>query len=401
MSWIMRDVLKSPLLSGKPPSRTFVEVAAKGIQDCENPHITTFAPSDVRTFSALYLDRDLTVCHSSWFWTKHALYLLYALVIMYMFATTSFPDGEPGAGHTCDPGLNVAMCQLEVTLDDAKSEFRFLIAFVLAGYVASTVAAWNRRRANYAALVGSTRDTTVHVNAFLGGDDAEVVESRTTISRWINLAFEIAMLRPKAHMESDIGRDYLLGRALLIPGEWEAMVPGDRHTTVFVWIASALASLGRAGKVPPSWVDSMSNRLSSMRAACQDPMETLSSLAPYPYSSLTAALVSINIAIFCTWKGVSWACWAHEFGWAAVWAQPKMWADLVIMVSWNVSYQAMYDLAYVLHSPFGDRRIDIAHETIGHGVQRFSRAVSTAGQPMPPYFTGKGQPDPSPVASHV
>lgn len=35
----------------------------------------------------------------------------------------------------------------------------------------------------------------------------------------------------------------------------------------------------------------------------------------------------------------------------------------------SVAMQSLYDLAYVLHNPFTDRRIDVAHETIGGGIR--------------------------------
>jgi hypothetical protein len=47
------------------------------------------------------------------------------------------------------------MCKLDDVLSDAKSDFRFLVAFVLAGYVGVSVQQWAVRRSNYAALCGT------------------------------------------------------------------------------------------------------------------------------------------------------------------------------------------------------------------------------------------------------
>ena len=62
-----------------------------------------------------------------------------------------------------------------------------------------------------------------------------------------------------------------------------------------------------------------------------------------------------------TWKGIEWAIWLHSFG-DELPAQPKFWFDILVLFTWNVSYKAMYELAYVLHNPFGDREPSHASE---------------------------------------
>jgi hypothetical protein len=67
--------------------------------------------------------------------------------------------------------------------------------------------------------------------------------------------------------------------------------------------------------------------------------------------------------------------WRQAFG-NDLFLQPKWYVDLVVLFAWNVSYKSLYDLGYLLHNPFGDRRIDVAHETIGSGIRAFSRSVT-------------------------
>jgi hypothetical protein len=43
----------------------------------------------------------------------------------------------------------------------------------------------------------------------------------------------------------------LLRCGLLAPGEWEAMVPGDRHSTTFFWIQTYLKRLLLEGAITP------------------------------------------------------------------------------------------------------------------------------------------------------
>ena len=38
----------------------------------------------------------------------------------------------------------------------------------------------------------------------------------------------------------------------------------------------------------------------------------------------------------------------------------------------------------VLHNPFKNRRLDVAHETIGNGIRRLSRAMATTTGYLPP-----------------
>ena len=51
--------------------------------------------------------------------------------------------------------------------------------------------------------------------------------------------------------------------------------------------------------------------------------------------------------------------------------------------------KALYDLSYVLHNPFGDRRLDVAHETIGSGIGHLSSAIAKVGPHLPPAITAR------------
>ena len=90
------------------------------------------------------------------------------------------------------------MCGLEETLEQASAHFRLLIAFVLGGFVAGTVGMWRRRRQNYASLCGSARNLTVQIQALLpleeGAAGGEATKLRETLSRWVILAYELAVL---------------------------------------------------------------------------------------------------------------------------------------------------------------------------------------------------------------
>ena len=52
------------------------------------------------------------------------------------------------------------------------------------------------------------------------------------------------------------------------------------------------------------------------------------------------------------------------------------------------SYQALFDLCkMLLGNPFGNRRIDVAHDSIGQRVAAFSRSVAAGTPHLPPTMT--------------
>lgn len=133
------------------------EASEPGFYGEKRPHILTYNPSEVRSVLVPFTDKDLTVCNSVGIWFYHLGFLVYALLLMFFLAYTSFADGAMGTGSACSDdnvNQNLNICKLDDVLTDAKSDFRWLIAFVLAGYVAISVNMWGVRRQNYAALCG-------------------------------------------------------------------------------------------------------------------------------------------------------------------------------------------------------------------------------------------------------
>jgi hypothetical protein len=133
------------------------EVDSSGFYNESHRHLLTYDPSEVRSVLVPFTDKELTVCNSVGTWLYHLGFLLYALLLMFFLAYTSFGDGAMGGGAACsddNTNQNLNVCKLDDVLTDAKSDFRWLIAFVLAGYVGISVTQWAVRRQNYAALCG-------------------------------------------------------------------------------------------------------------------------------------------------------------------------------------------------------------------------------------------------------
>ena len=112
-------------------------------------------------------------------------------------------------------------------------------------------------------------------------------------------------------------------------------------------------------------------------------MSSLDLDTPIGYASLCGLLVTINIFIMSTWKGIEWAIWMRSFG-GPIAEQPKFYLDLFGLFVWNLSYKALYDLAYLLHNPFGPRIIDVAHETIFRGLRTLAEELMEGHSHIPP-----------------
>eukprot|EP00439_Symbiodinium_sp_Y106_P012083 s1366_g1.t2 len=317
------------------------------------PRLLTYSPDKIWTFSAPFVVRDLTVCNAVSNVLPHLVALLYALILMIILCFTAFPDGEIGEGKACDAG-NVQMCQLEETMKNAKVEFRFLVAFVLAGFVAMTVGTWHSRRTTYAALCGNVRNLIVQLATFLPVDKSnqQLMQERRKLGRWVILAFELALQKARGKMDALETREFLESTKTLLPAEWNAMVAGDRHTTVIAWIQQKCVALQKDGVLLAQALPKISEDISSLRGKANDLMGCLEQDKPYAYSSLVGLLVNINLLIMCTWKGVEWSIWCRSFG-DKLFEQPKFWLDVLVLVVWNMSYRALYDLTTTLHNPFG------------------------------------------------
>lgn len=368
--------------------------------------VFTFNGGYVRHYLAPFLTPDLTVCNFWYVWFQHLTYVLYALFLMIYLAVgvgdTVFPDGHLGAGWTCTnfagDAKNQAICQTESVLDEARSEFRFLIAFILAGYVGSSVSVWNQRRKLYGTICGKTRAVLLLISAALpipldydsnSGDTHidELIHLRKLLNRWVLLAYELANLKAQGLIETDTGKTYLEKKNLIEKGEWDSMVPGDRHTSVFFWIATKLNNQP-SSMIPGNYNNNIIEMIVSMRGTANDMMDCICTDAPYPYVALCGLLVKLNVLIMSSWAGVRWSIWYWTFG-HDIWQQPKIWIDIFVLFTWNISYVCLYDLGYLLYNPFKDRRIDLAHEAISAGLHKLAGELAEGQKSCIPPTMGK------------
>jgi hypothetical protein len=264
-------------------------------------------------------------------------------------------------------------------MEDAKDDFQFLISFVLAGFVALSVNLWNVRRSNYASLCGAARNMNILLNSLLPFDtnNTALMQTRVRCSRYVMLAMEFSVLKARGYMDSEEGYNYLLDEKLIENRvEWDAMVAGDRHSSVFYWLMVEVVNLKEANVICPEYVVLLSNAISNMRAQANDLMSSLDRDKPISYVALCGLLVNINVLIMSTWKAVNWSAWLHKVGPHVLFRESRIYIDILFLFMWNISYTALYEVGCQLYNPFGNRRIDIAHEVIFSGIRKLSTELS-------------------------
>lgn len=186
-------------------------------------------------------------------------------------------------------------------------------------------------------------------------------------------------------MDSEQGRQYLDKLHLLEPGEWEAMVSGERHTTVNWWIQIEINRLAERRILNQICLPTLQSAVSTMRAQANDLMLRLEQDKPFPYVALCGMLVKCNVLLMSTWKGINWAIWYYSLGGEVV-RTPKLWLDMITLFAWNLSYTALYQLGYVLYNPFLDRRLDVPHEIIQETFAKLAVQLPEGEPYMPPYL---------------
>ena len=124
------------------------------------------------------------------------------------------------------------------------------------------------------------------------------------------------------------------------------------HTSLTSLPQVEASRLATEGVITEQRLQTISLSITSARAQANDLMSSLDRDAPFPYVALCGLLVNINVFIMSTWKGVEWSVWFQSFGGPKLVEQPKFWVDMLVLVSWNVSYKCLYDITYVRLSLF-------------------------------------------------
>lgn len=182
-------------------------------------------------------------------------------------------------------------------------------------------------------------------------------------------------------MDTEEGRHLLESLGLVVDNEWDAMVPGDRHTTVWFWMQLKATQLADEGKISELRLQTICNAVTLIRDKANNIMSGLNWDEPPPYVSVIGTLVNFNLMIFSVGKGVEWAVWYNDTG-GRVWLCPKMYFEVLLLLSYNALFSMLFDLSLTLYNPFGPRCIDLPHNIVGGGIRRLAKRLAT-GEDVP------------------
>jgi hypothetical protein len=179
---------------------------------------------------------------------------------------------------------------------------------------------------------------------------------------------------------------------LLEDGEWDAMFPKDRHTTVWMWCFGIVGAMSSSGLIGQSQQLLCGNAISAIRAQANDLLSCLDRDLPYPYVHLVTVLVKLLMLVQLLDFALSPETDVAEDPSSA----EEVGVILLLMGGVFLTVlglQGITDLHAVLHNPFGPRRIDVAHVAIFADL----RALSVSLLQSPP---DRGSPGPSIVPPH-
>ena len=203
------------------------------------------------------------------------------------------------------PDLGEAQEDRQAVVLLAADSLKGLVAFIVGGFVTNVVATWKQRRTNYASLIGTSRNLLIQISSIVAlttadaaaEEQAVVREMRATLGRYVLLACEIAILKARGEMDSAAARVHLLKERLVLPEEWDRMVQGDRHSTVYGWIQATCVALSRRGLIREVELSVICGAVSGARAQANDLMSSLDRDLPYPYAALVVTLVKLVMVI--------------------------------------------------------------------------------------------------------
>ena len=266
-----------------------------------------------RSFGNAFLRRKETALQANSLrkraWMEYLFYTGLALAIQLIFGHDfAFPDGRPACDNKSGSSTtNRLMCDLVWSLERGQAQLRFLAPFILGGFVVSTVQLWRQRRTAYAALCGATRNMNIQIASLIpfNSKNEKIMNARTTMARWSLLGYEFSVLKARGQMDTIDAKKHLKSLGLLADGEWEAMVPGDRHTTVWLWLQMKAVQLGEQKIITSDiHVQTICNAVTLIRDRANDMMSVIDRDQPFPYTSICGILVNFNLLLTAVWKGV-------------------------------------------------------------------------------------------------
>jgi hypothetical protein len=321
-----------------------------------------------------------------WLWTFFAI-LIQNIVGGTFFGNWAFPDGSKpvcsssGKGDVIIGTQNRNICGFFHTLDAGSSRFILLAAFIIGGFVISSVQLWLIRRGAYTALCGATRNLLLQICSIV---DKDHPHEKELLSRWAVLGFELSILKGRQLIDTDEAKEYLINLNLIKSNEWDEMIDGDRHTSVWFWIQVKAKQLEEMEVINDTGFAIFNKSVTISRDAANDLMSCINRDQPPPYVFVCASLINIHLLLHSVMTGLKWAIWmydSNENTGLSVWTEPRMYLDVFVLFFYTCIYAMLFDLCALLYNPFGPRMIDIHHYECGKQIRRFAKDLCR--KPLP------------------
>jgi len=312
-------------------------------------------------------------------WTSSLGWTLTAILIQFGIAmglgNFAFPDGKPACSEGGSRNSNV--CYSIHTLTEGAGSLNFLSSFILGGFLAASVGLWRLRRTSYAALCGSTRNLLINLCSIVEDENAKAV-----MARWALLGYELAVLKSRGLIDSKEGKNYLEMLDLLEADEWDRMIHGDRHTTVWYWIQTKANKLRMTGSIDSVAFQTICNAVTLSRDKANDLMSSVDRDHPPPYVFICAFLTNFNLLFHTLSTGILWSTWMYNHGGIEAYAHFGMWLEVLVLFLYSSIFSMLFDVCVLLHSPFGYRDIDVKHFAIGHGIRNLGMLLPNQQLPF-------------------
>ncbi len=354
--------------------------------------LTSLSASTYKAGRKMKMNRKAVMMKASGYLTSRQLldycfWTILALTIQFLVGGGTghwaFPDGLVGKNGTsacAGDDRNSSICDLYDEMERGTNQFILLSAFILGGFLVSSVQQWLKRRNMYTGVCGATRNLLVNICSLIQDD-----HERFLLTRWALLGYELAVLKGRGLIDTTEGKTYLENLSLLRSDEWEKMVDGDRHTTVWFWIQFKAADMARQDEITQFEFQTICNAITLSRHKANDLMSCIDQDQPPPYIFVCGLLININLLIHAVATGIKWAICMYEETASGlsqpgslfiVWTKPRMYIEVILLYLYTFIYAMMFDVCSLLYNPFGPRAIDIKHCDVGGGIRNLAEGLS-------------------------
>jgi hypothetical protein len=157
-------------------------------------------------------------------------------------------------------------------------------------------------------------------------------KDRALFARWVVLAFELAVLNARSLLDSVEAERYLSSSNLLVASEWNSMVEGARHVTVWYWIQSKAKQLHDRREIAPDQLQTICQAVDRCRAESGDLMGVISRDQPPPYVFVCGVLVNLYLWLQSTAQGIHWATWMNDAAPTKmyIFTEPRLYCDIIV-----------------------------------------------------------------------